>query len=76
MPFCLFRAVTGLPCPGCGVTRALIAIARGDYRKAWRLNPAAFAVIVYFAAPRRARPAADRLLAASLLLVWLGRIST
>ena len=75
MSFCLFRAITGRPCPGCGVTRALIAIARGHYREAWRLNPAAFAVILYFAAPQRARLAADRFLAANLLLVWLVRLS-
>ena len=75
MPFCLVRTVTGLPCPGCGITRALIAIARGNFREAWRLNPAAFMVVLYFAAPRRSRLAADRLLAANLLLVWLVRIA-
>lgn len=29
-PACPFRAVTGLDCPGCGGTRALFALTRGD----------------------------------------------
>lgn len=29
-PGCPIRAVTGLDCPGCGTTRALVALARGD----------------------------------------------
>ena len=28
--FCLFRSFTGIPCPGCGMTRSFMAIARGD----------------------------------------------
>jgi hypothetical protein len=27
---CPFRAVTGIPCPGCGLTRATIELLRGD----------------------------------------------
>ncbi|MBO4303527.1 MAG: DUF2752 domain-containing protein [Lentisphaeria bacterium] len=29
---CLFRFHTGLPCPGCGLTRAFFALLRGDFR--------------------------------------------
>lgn len=35
---CLFRRVTGRPCPGCGMTRALSRLAHGDLRGAWREN--------------------------------------
>lgn len=28
---CAFRQVTGIPCPGCGLSRALAALARGDW---------------------------------------------
>ncbi len=35
---CLWRAVTGLPCPGCGMIHALLAMARGDVRAAWDFN--------------------------------------
>ena len=36
---CPFRAVTGLLCPGCGVTRLCLALLRGDWAAAWRANP-------------------------------------
>lgn len=29
---CPFRALTGLPCPGCGATRAVVLFAHGDPR--------------------------------------------
>ena len=36
---CLFHAVTGLKCPGCGVTRMCLALLRGDWGAAWAANP-------------------------------------
>jgi Protein of unknown function (DUF2752) len=41
---CPFAAVTGFPCPGCGMTRALLALVRGDWREAWRQHPVSFLV--------------------------------
>lgn len=38
---CPFRAVTGLPCPGCGMTRAFCAIGHGDFTSAVVFNPLA-----------------------------------
>ena len=35
---CLLRRF-GIPCWGCGMTRALAAAARGKWRRAWRYNP-------------------------------------
>jgi hypothetical protein len=36
---CVFRAVTGVPCPTCGATRATLALASGDLPLAFRFNP-------------------------------------
>jgi hypothetical protein len=36
---CPFRLATGLPCPGCGLTRSWVYIAHGDFGDAVRANP-------------------------------------
>ncbi len=36
---CLFRAVTGWRCPGCGVTALCLALLRLDLPAAWAANP-------------------------------------
>jgi hypothetical protein len=41
---CPIRAVFGIDCPGCGGTRALAAVLRGDVRQAARENLAALVV--------------------------------
>ena len=35
-PSCASRSLLGLKCPGCGLTRALIHAAEGDWRASWR----------------------------------------
>ena len=47
---CTWRRILGVSCPGCGLTRAFIALAHGDVWRAWRFNPAAlplFAAVVF-----------------------------
>jgi len=41
IPFaaCGFKSLAGLPCPGCGVTRSLAALARLDLLQAFLMNP-------------------------------------
>ena len=36
---CLFRETTGLPCPGCGMTRAMSALCRGHLHDSLALHP-------------------------------------
>jgi hypothetical protein len=37
-PVCLFHQLTGLNCPGCGMTRAMYALLHGDFLTALRDN--------------------------------------
>ena len=52
---CTFHALTGLSCPGCGLTRAFCAISHGHFQEAWNLHPFSFlfyaAVLICVAAP-------------------------
>lgn len=47
--FCLFRSFTGIPCPGCGLTRSFIAIARGDFADAISYHLFGIVIFVGFA---------------------------
>lgn len=46
IPFCLFRNVTSLPCPSCGMTRAFISLGHGHIYNAIVLNPSSIFVYV------------------------------
>ena len=37
--FCLFKYITGIPCPACGSTRATILLFDGEFLKSILLNP-------------------------------------
>jgi hypothetical protein len=39
LPDCLFRALTGLACPGCGTTRGLHQLLHGNLAAAFQFNP-------------------------------------
>lgn len=43
---CPFLYFFGIPCPGCGMTRALIAAARLDFKVAFYYHPLFFVVII------------------------------
>lgn len=48
---CPFRLITGLPCPGCGLTRSWTAAAHGDIAEAFSYNffgPISFIATIMF----------------------------
>jgi hypothetical protein len=60
LPLCGFRWLTGLPCPFCGLTHAMFALAKGHFGEAlhWHLlSPLAFAMLagLLWSPPRMAR---------------------
>jgi hypothetical protein len=46
---CLFRLFTGLLCPGCGASRAVIALTQGQLLAALQCNGALIALLPVFA---------------------------
>jgi hypothetical protein len=48
-PRCVFNALTGLHCPGCGATRAVGALMHGDIDQAFAYNPLFMLVLPFLA---------------------------
>ncbi len=42
---CIFHSVTDVPCPGCGMTRACLALTHAHFAEAWRYHPFSFAIV-------------------------------
>ena len=47
---CPFEHLTGLLCPGCGVSGMMLALLRGDLAAAFACNPVTFCLLPAFAA--------------------------
>lgn len=89
---CLLRRFFHLPCPGCGMTRAFAALAKGDWSAAVALHPlapvlaaelvlgwAAWGIALAAHRPLRLPCRLDSLLLANLaalVALWLGRVAT
>ena len=35
---CIFKNLTGVPCPGCGTTRGFCSIMQGNFKQAYEYN--------------------------------------
>ena len=46
---CLFKRLTGYPCPTCGSTRGVMSIVSGDIPRAWQHNPLVLTVLTVWA---------------------------
>jgi len=49
IPICLFRYLTGLPCPGCGLTRSFSSILHLHFAAAYDYQPFGFLFLPLFA---------------------------
>ena len=49
LPECVLRAATGVPCPGCGITRLATAVLQGHITTVLRADPAGMAFLVIVA---------------------------
>ena len=88
-PFCPVAALGGVPCPGCGLGRATLALLRGDVHGALHLHPLVLVVIPAMTVAGAARfgrvavsPRASALavtgagaLLAALVVVWAARFA-
>ena len=50
LPICPMAGVLGIPCPGCGLTRATLALFHGDIRRALGFHPLAPVIAPIFIA--------------------------
>jgi len=47
-PLCWFQDATGLPCPGCGMTRSLSCGIRGMFLESWHYHPMGLLILFMF----------------------------
>ena len=44
---CIFKLVTGIPCPACGTTRSVVHLVHGDIQQAAWINPFGFFAVLF-----------------------------
>ena len=43
---CLIKGITGISCPGCGMTRSVISLVQLDIASAWQYHPMVFYLLI------------------------------
>ena len=79
---CPFRLVTHIPCPGCGMTRAMLCLGQLDFNKAIHLNPFSIplfvVMLIYAYSPNMIRTLKNELmlkvLLVTVLVLWVLRL--
>ncbi len=72
--FCPMVIFAGLPCPGCGMSRATFLLMTGRWGSAWQMNPMIFPVAlaaVYFAWNRYVRGRSARGIRPMLIVILI-----
>lgn len=75
--FCPMMIVLHIPCPGCGMTRALVLVLTGHWQDAWLLQPLVYGWIllgVLFGANRYLLDKKPKYLTAFLVILLLGTL--
>ncbi len=75
---CPIKYLTGVPCPGCGLSRALAALLRLDFRTALRFHPMVFVlppVVLYalFGKSRFSAPKTSSACCCGALSCWISQ---
>ena len=76
---CLFNEITGLYCPGCGITRMIISILKSEFYQAFRYNPFLFTLLVIYSLYaiisivryRKVKPLKNKYVVVLLILTFL-----
>ena len=84
---CVFKRLSGFPCPGCGMTRALMSVLRLDFKTAfamhplWPVTPVFLGIIAAYTFDRKRTAVRTRIyeisiiaIAALMILVWIIRL--
>ncbi|MCI8598100.1 MAG: DUF2752 domain-containing protein [Lachnospiraceae bacterium] len=75
--FCPMMILIHMPCPGCGMTRALVLVLTGQWTQAWQLHPLIYGWIVFgigFVIDRYVRDKKSTYLRIFLIVLLLGTL--